>query len=30
VRSTSEIGAIRVGKTENKGKNFRRIRIALD
>jgi len=30
VRSTSEIGAIRVVKTENKGKNFRRIRIALD
>jgi misacylated tRNA(Ala) deacylase len=30
VASTAEVGPVRVVKTENKGKNFRRIRIALD
>jgi misacylated tRNA(Ala) deacylase len=30
VGSTSEVGAIRIGKVESKGKGFRRIRVALD
>jgi misacylated tRNA(Ala) deacylase len=30
VASTRQIGAVRVLKVENKGKGFRRIRIALD
>jgi misacylated tRNA(Ala) deacylase len=30
VRSTSEIGAVRVGKVENKGRQNRRISITLD
>jgi misacylated tRNA(Ala) deacylase len=30
VRSTGEVGKVRVVKTESKGKGFRRIRIALD
>jgi misacylated tRNA(Ala) deacylase len=30
VRSTSEVGRVRVAKTENKGKGFKRMRIELD
>ena len=30
VASTSEVGSIRIGKVESKGKGFRRIRIVLD
>jgi len=30
VADTTEVGAVRVVKVDNKGKGFRRIRIALD
>jgi misacylated tRNA(Ala) deacylase len=30
VRSTAEVGRVRVAKTENKGKGFKRMRIELD
>jgi misacylated tRNA(Ala) deacylase len=30
VRSTAEVGRVRVVKTENKGKNFKRMRIAVE
>jgi misacylated tRNA(Ala) deacylase len=30
VRTTAEVGAVRVVKTENKGKAFKRMRIELD
>jgi misacylated tRNA(Ala) deacylase len=30
VRSTAEVGRVRVVKTENKGKGFKRMRIELD
>jgi Ser-tRNA(Ala) deacylase AlaX len=29
VRSTAEVGHVRVSKTENKGKGFKRMRIEL-
>jgi misacylated tRNA(Ala) deacylase len=30
VRSTAEVGQVRIGKVESKGRGFRRIRVALD
>jgi misacylated tRNA(Ala) deacylase len=30
VRSTAEVGRVRVVKTDNKGKSFKRMRIELD